>query len=547
MRRHLQPERGSTMSMAMIALTIIAMIMLFVGTQTMSSIFIGKRKQATSLGMAAADSAVEMYRLSVQSSLADEYDGYQLSRADLERLLRSRPTGGGAATGATVISSSDNWERQRGLKPAQVPPDARFTVAERKSDGTYSFWQVYQVVTPSRLPSDSVVGPAELTIFFRAWTADSPQSTNVSDPRLFRAEFRPSYFSDYQIVSNGPFVVDDNDDYDVNGPIHSNGYVVQGVGRGDGNALTGILFGTAPTCGSGAEFTTSRNAPIQVPGDSCQSAPRNRSARELSLLGVEQSYRWIEAECASAAVLCLDTERPSLSRPYRILLATNGVVVNGTHVPLVRTARNSASLTVLASDEVVLGGTLSVTDPNLAGRVTIANRRRSGNERIPRIMLQATSSGAGIGSAQPGKDVVGLITQGDVVLGIPPARSCIGSLSLAAISGSGSITIPPEYSTFSPPPINLESGNYQCTGRLDVFGSYSMHASFVASMAWRTASGGRTRSVGYPNVRLRYGDVFYRNTPPFFPQSLPWGVVKAKEANQSCLIAGTARMEPTCE
>lgn len=539
-------ESGSTLALSVLALTIIAMIVLFIGTQTMSTIFAGKKARDNSVGMAAADSAIEKYRVALEAHLADEYDAWMLTEDDLIRLVNQKVAGANAGR-AKVIASPDSWERAHGLKPAPMFSKYKYTVQEQTSTG-FSFWQVYRVIPPGRDKDHE----SNLTVYFRAWaTGANPDAPSTSSPRLFRAEYRPGYFSDFQAVSNQAFEVEGNPDYWIQGPIHSNGYDPRASWGGD--KAIGISFDSKsePRCFAGAEFSTSRNATIKVPGASCHKNkyPRNVHSRELDLLAAEKSFKWLEKdECnpKNSLVVCLRN-----SGPYNVRLGNNTVFVNGQPHHLVQTDLDSLSLTILLDNEVELSGKLTNTTSR-AARVTIATRRTSTTSPVPRVFLSAKSGGL-VGAANPKRDVVSVLAQGDIILPLKP--SCLHHVNLAAISESGGITIPPQYATETAPSSNdLLNGKMSCWNELTLFGSYSSNSSLLASKAWQVPAKApecksiykqfknRTCPIGYPIITLAYDPVFYRNTPPAYPPSTPWATVKAKEANRSCIDSKV----PTC-
>lgn len=561
------PERGSTLSLSVLALTIIAMLVLFIGTQTMSAIFSGKKTRDNSVGMAAADSAIEKYRVALEAHLADEYDGWTLDQADLERLVNDK--GAGIQAGE-VIHSPPSWELARGLTPTPAPNPHPFTVRERMGPSSgYSFWQIYKIVPPGRRAGKE----SNLTVYFRAWaTGSDPNAPSPSSPRLFRAEYRPGYFSDYQAVTNETFLVESNPYYKIDGPIHSNGY--SNKAGFTGTEAVGIKFDSmsTPTCTAMAEFSTARNAKIVgtgPPGASCgkNNVLHNRRARELDLLAAEKSFLWLKnEECGTEFVICRD--RSSASTPYKIHLSKNGVYINGEFKKLQPTDLDSLSLTVMLDDQVQLSGVLSDTDPNRVSRVTIATRRKDTLSALPRVFLRKSSGpyATQVGALNPNEDVVSVIAQGDIVLPLKTdlvpmnSNGCLSRVNLAVISESGALTIPPQYATEASPSVKFDGGELTCAGKLTLHGSFSSNGSLLASKAWAlpptspgcpvsvgdVAYAGVTCPIGYPLVTLRYNPVFYRNTPPAFPTSTPWATVKAKETNRTCLDDLTASGAPKC-
>lgn len=538
-RSPLQHESGSTLSMTMLAITIVAMIMLFVGAQTMSSIFTTKQKQERSTGMAAADSGIEKLRVALQSHLADEQDGYHLDLNDLNRLRDGQ-------TGTEVIPNNDaGW----GMSPVLVPRQYQYTVVERTAT-SIGYWQVYNVIEPHYMQGRS----SDLVIFIRAWATDA-SSTNprlTVRPKIFRAEFRPSYFSDYQFVSDAPFWVLDNSNYRISGPIHSNGYEADStfaVTEQD-NAPQfkhSIFFSRSPTCEPGAQFSSSRNKAMTVPGRSCRTALRRAQsdAREINMLGVVQTFEQLGARCGppSGGVLCVRNAATT-----RLRLLGNAVEINGVTYPAStwRQGPDSSSLSILTTGDLEVTGSLDSTGTDRVYRLTIANRRAGNVDRAPSIELHAGSTRR-VGAVDPSRDSVGIITEGDIVLRMRdrngPQSDCLQQINVAAISASGSITLPPEWVTRFAPPTRLD--NRDCSRPLRLRGSFASHGQFASSLSWKSEQGDVLGPVGYTQIVMEYNKRFYDNPPPYYPTTLPWAMTTVREADARCLTT-TTYMDPAC-
>ncbi|MCW2923065.1 MAG: hypothetical protein JWM98_469 [Thermoleophilia bacterium] len=525
-----QGERGITIAMAVLALTIISLLMLYIGTQTLNSMFTARKKQERSVGMAAGDSAVEKYRAALQAHLADEANGFQLDAAALRALVDQQPGADVVANGQTSVAAH--------LTPVRVPASSQFTVKEPGTD-SIGWWQVYDVLPP-RYASPAHGGtPSDLVVYIRAWATDKGGSgAVVTKPRIFRVEYRPGYFSDYESVTDAPFIVRDNPSYTINGPIHSNGYqITDWLTMGGGTTHRGIWFEKAPTCTPKARFSTSQGAPISVPG--CPAAAgAQTSARQISLLGVQDAFDHMNRRCG-AYVVCVTG-----AAPYDVVLGAGSVRVNGRSYGLVG-GPDSGSLAVLLDGDVTVRGALSY-QPGKAGRVTIATRRRTVTDRNPRVHLRG---GGTVGGATRDLDTVGIISQGDVVLDGPapagPSYPCMSNINVAAIAQAGSVTVSPEFVTLAPPAVAL--GGRECSGAVRFHGAFAGHGQFLASIKWPDiVNGGVTPSVGYSNPALDYNDNLYLNPPPFFPAATPWSMTRVKDADTKCLI-GPEAGNPACE
>lgn len=525
-------DDGSAVAMAILMLFIISILIAVVGTGALSSMFQAKRKTSHTVGMAAGDSGIERYRNALQTHQADESNGYMLDQAGLTRLMSD--------AGAVVLPNSQTSEHWRML-PVALPSQYRYTVRE-SFDSTYGYWQLFSVIQPKF----SAASPSDLIIYLRAWATDKTASaTMTSQPRVFRIDYRPGWFSDYQSVTDGPFYVKDNPNFTISGPIHSNGFAGQSFLTPDpGNPNVGYqgLYSNLPLpCTSGAELSTSLSNPgsIQVAG--CASAKREVGARRINLLGVEDTLQFMHTRCETTAILVCAKGSSS----YDVRLGAGGVTVNGRRyalqLPPGDARPDSEELTVLADATVRLSGAVSPSNGARAARVTIATRRPTMSSPQPDVILQA-SGGTTVGSSNYNRDSVGVISQGNVIMDVPPDSSCLRQISLAAVSEAGSVTIPPELVTLAPAAINLNS---KVCGAATYRGSFAAHGTFVSSMSWILSDGSRTPSIGYASPTLTYNPTLFRVPPPFFPTATPWAVADVKAASNSCLTAATAG-DPSC-
>ena len=528
-------ERGASIAMAILALTMVAFIMLYVGSQALNSMYTARKKSDNSVGMAAGDSAIEKVRVALHAGLASEVNDFMLTETDLKLLTSQQKE-------ITVIKNSAAPGYSSMVPVLLKDPATQYTVREPGSD-TIGYWQIFNVIRPHYSPA----APNDVVYYIRAWATAVGSDNITTKPRVFRVEYRPGWFSDYQSVTDAPFIFEDNQNVTINGPIHSNGYTVVDWLTADdsGNPRTGIFFKDPPTCTPNARFSTSQNRPIVVPGGSCSKAmsAKRQDARQISLLGVEDTYARIARYCGNGKglVYCLNG-----GGPYNVTLQTNGVRVNGATYPL-RWRDDNGSLVLLVDGDVVLSGSLSTSDGTKVGRVTIAARRRTATERQPDIHVRGCS-GCVVGSSNPARHTVAAITQGNVIFDTRnyPGAGCLSQVNLASISEAGASTIPPEFVTISPPPFALNT--LDCGASMKFQGSFSSHGQFIPSIKWPDIrnKGKWLGPVGYSKPTFTYSTNLYTNPAPFFPLATPWGVTKAKDADDRCLVTSKAG-DPTCE
>ncbi|MBC7644366.1 MAG: hypothetical protein H7123_04510 [Thermoleophilia bacterium] len=542
-----QPEQGSAIALAILTLFIISLLVVYVGTTTLGSLHNLNTKRDHTVGMAAADSAVEKYRIALLSHAADPWSGYLISSANAAKLLNTKTD-----ASATVLPSAPA-EASFGLSPAATTVTragaAYQWIARQQFDKTYSYWQVFHVVKPQY----NAARPQDVTIYFRAW-ATSLTGAITTKPRLVRAEFRPGLFSDYQAVTDLPFFTQDPAIV-FSGPVHSNGSVESPallVPAG----FTGISLNRSPQCAAGAEFSVPTGARIAVTGNCASGAFRKRlHARKINLLGAEESFGYMTSRCGPRASAMVCTAGAATSATgvrgmaaiatnaslYTIQLGVNGVRVNGQFFPLAPSSGSGDddALTVLVDQPVRLSGALIDTNGSRAGRVTIATRRLNNLSGAPDIHLDATAGGT-VGAANPAKDSVGVIAQGDVVL--TPGPRCLSTINAALLAESGSVSIPGEWKTLSPPP--TDRTGLECAGPLTIRGSMSMHGLLLADYGWTVAGRQLPGLIGYPNLKFYYNRRLQTNPPPFFPATSPWQVSATENADNACVT--TRQGDPNC-
>ncbi len=532
-------ERGMSISMAVMALTMVSFIMLYVGTQALNSMYTARKKSDRSVGMAAGDSGIEKYRAALQQGLADETNQYLLNELELKSLVERQDGATVKSNAATSVAAGMTDVSSR------IPDWARYTVVERGTDSV-GHWQVFDVLQPRYY--DSPTTPAsDLVVYIRAWATALDSSAITTKPRIFRIEYRPGFFSDYQFVTDAPFIASNFGTSNINGPIHSNGYSSASflAQEPPGTFRTGIYYANSPNCGAKARFSTSQGAPIVVNGASCTTAvdAARTDARQISLLGVQDLFAKMQKRCPSVLVVC-----PTTLPQNTVRLGNNQVTVNGTSYSLqtAATSPGNAALAVLLDGDVVLSGSLQ-TPAGVAGRVTIATRRLSSGDRAPRVFLRNPGSPnlPVVGSLSL-RNSVGVVTQGDIVMDGRSDYACLKRVNLAAVSSAGSITIAPELVTQAAPATDLT--NRSCPN-LRMEGSFAAHGQLVAALRWPDVRnpGTFTPVVGYNGSDLRYNDNFFLSPPPFFPTATPWAVTKVKDADSRCLTTTSIAGDPTCE
>lgn len=535
--QNIRREQGSAIALAMLILFMISAIILFISTSTMGSLFQAKRKTERTTGMAAADSGIETIRVALNAHLMDESDGYSLNEADLNKLVTDR--GGVVLANA---NSSDKW----GMTKALVPEEDSFTVRE-VADRGYSFWQVYQVHEPRYNSAE----PNNLIVYIRAWATQKREiddgGTNMAtSPRIFRVEYRPGYFSDYQMITDGPFFSQgSNDKWTINGPTHTNGF------EGDEwitEGKRGYDMQGPTSCSGRARLTASQDAPIARIGK-CNDFRGSSKARQISMLNVERTLLYMRERCGVPhGVRCFVSNNP-FKKSYNVEVSNQGVRVDGQMVPLEQNARCKLPNTTDCGDELMaailvdadinLSGSVKKRNDKKAVRITVATMRKDTYNAASRVWIEPARGL--VGAENPDVDTVGVISQGDIILGIRPFQ-CGSEINIAGIAQSGSITMPRELVTVAQPNVPMIA-SYVCPN-LSITGAFAAHGSLITNMSWNQLP--MITNAGYQRSNFTYAKGLYDNPPPFSTLSYPWAMTKVKDADKRC-FEGEEVSRPRCE
>ena len=396
------------------------------------------------------------------------------------------------------------------------------------------YWQVYDVIEPRY----SSMRPSDLIMYVRAWSTGKDMRL-ASKPRVFRIEFRPGFFSDYQLVSDGPIFGSQGSIWQIGGPVHSNGYPGPKWFSGD---TKGIKSKGMATCFGRARLSTSHDAEIDVPGCSggfIGGISRKRS-REVNINVVNDSFKYIKSRCGVVAYVTCATGRG----PYDVTMSAGGISWTsenggGGFAAAGGNVRNgdANSAVVLFNDEVRVSGSVSGMGVR-ASRVTIAAYREDPNALPANIVLRG---GGTVGGANPRTDSVGLVAQGDVILDVPPEGQCLGTVNAAVATAGGGVTMPQSLLTLTKPAADVSSSN---CGNITLTGSYVAHNPPRTFVRWTNKDGDEVGRAGYGTANYNYSDALYVNPPPLFPTSRPWAMTKVADAKNVCLT--TRAGDPTC-
>jgi hypothetical protein len=514
-------EQGVAMVQAVIVTVMAGLVVTLLSLSAINSTRTATRQAQRSVALPVADSAVVKYLFALQTNAVGEGTGYVLNRDAMDSLASSSP-GGAVWANSRFVGVDEELGRVEGSITSQ---GGAWTLREplRSNQGLFGYWQMYHVIRPDDY--DAATARADddhsLVVYMRAWVGD-PSGRVVSKPRIVRVQFRPGFFSDYQMVTDGPLTLGAG--MQLDGPAHTNGYRI-------GPDLVPTdpevrVKADAVSCGPEGKITTAfgtidRSVPAACldPGTGTRA-----TGKVVDFLQTEGSFESIRRDAGVRTAVF-----PYTGATQQVVLSGADVSVNGRTV----TVGGARPLALLFEGDVSVRGTLdgrlSIAAQNSAGsRPGAANIFIAGDVGIPMTGDSATNSG---------KDALGLIAQGSVV--VPTQLSggpCVTRIDAALIAETGRVGIPANEITPVDPPSRVSA----CAAPLRVHGSIASHLGPI--LLWRWGVGG---STGYATRRYQYNTYLKENPPPYFPRASVWRVAGFKEANYDCLVAARL-MDRSC-
>ena len=445
------------------------------------------------------------------STLASgEFDGFIPSRAVLAQHA--------AKVGGSVVSN-DTAHRV----DSRVPGRGRYTVRQPLPGNRTGYWQVYSV----RLPTWGSTPSGRVQVFVRVWTRN--RAGIETQPAVYRLEFRPTWFADYQMLFDGPARV--GPDAQIAGRVHSNGYATSYYGLLRSQAAQ-VLFEPGASCTATARVSTATGS-ISAPG----------SCRKRANTGIRYNFLRARDAVARMRPLCTNASlRPSVNFACPSGTGTTSIVLSGTNV-IVNGRPYSARVmgdrpgdkqgaVVIANGSVTVRGTLG---SNARATVFAASQSDStsyGQYGAPSAWI--TSNGV-VGASDIKSSSFGLVVEGDVVL--DERRASNVTYRGAIVTMSGMLSSNPIWRT----PVPTAGGRYGNSAR--VIGSIAGH--FPPQMI------NLDNRSGYANRRYVWLKSLYDNPPPLYPTAADWELTRFEPADLDCFqksAGGSLREDrPDCK
>lgn len=476
------------------AFVVIAVIGSARGTQGLSR----DRLEASASEQLARDAGAVL-AVAYSTLASGEHDGFVPSRQVLDAHA--------ARIGGRVVANSAATR----VDP-RVPARGQFTVEQSLLDGRTGHWQVYSV----RLPTWGTTRGGRVQVYVRTWTSAGGRATQ---PMIYRLEFRPTWFADYQMLFDGKQRISDG--AVITGRVHSNGYDVSyyDVLRTQGAQ---IQFEGSARCTASARISTALGA-IAAPG--CAARPDTGVRYNfLRARDAADRLRWL---CARPA------ERPSLqmacppgTETARVRLSGSSVSVNGTtldaRVHGDRPGHNQGAV-VLVEGDVEVSGILGAGARALVVAAPSTTSRSYGGSGD---QSNGASSGYVVGDVgaadRTPTSSFGLVAAGDIIF--DETRISGATARGAFLTMSGMVSSNPMWRTQAP------TGGGRMGGTVNIVGSIAGH--FPPALI------NQGNGAGFARRNYVWLDSLYDNPPPAYPTAADWEVTRMDPANLDCFARG---------
>ncbi|MCW2928036.1 MAG: hypothetical protein JWM86_2004 [Thermoleophilia bacterium] len=437
---------------------------------------------------------------SYSAMTSGEFDGFSPSEAVLRGHARR--------IGGQVVANRQLPAELRTVDP-RVPASSQFAVSQSLQDGRTGWWQVFSVKLPDwgRTPGGRVV------VYVRTWTTGA--AGTATQPTLYRIDFRPRYFADYQLLFDGPMIVGSG--AVISGPVHSNGQQNSFLDqfRPQVNRGEMITFEPGSSCASTAKISL---AVGRVVGNARCAAMTRRSDERYNLLRARDAAARMRVICdgphPSLDMLCLDTTGTTLVR-----LRGSFMYVNGRRLDAgIRGDRpgDNQGAVLVAAGRVDVSGALS---PGARALVVTSSDPGSGSYGVGGAPSAWITDRGDVGAA-PGdvRSSFGLVAEGDVIF--DELQSCGVTFRGAMLTMTGLARSNPTWSQYA-----AVSGGRTCNA-MTIRGSVSSH--YAPSLL------DPYNNAGFRRRNYAWLPALYDNPPPLYPTASDWETTALEPANLDC-------------
>lgn len=475
-----------------------------------------------------ARDAATSYANAYSALAAGEHTSFAIDQAAMRDLLSGRSASANGRPDQVIPNGRLRGQlgSLRSVDEDTIPASGRFSVRTVMADGRTGYWQPFAM----RVPTWGDTKGGVVTVYIRSWSANGNRL--VGQPLVTKVRLRPTWFSDYQMLFDGPIVLGSN--ARLNGRVHSNGYRVSLFNQFNNPATTPNMITLDPSvdCGPATRFTTSRGS-IGGPGR-CTGGRKARAdvGARVSLLRARDLTDRAHRLCArNGSSPGLNLICPPAAAVTTVRLAGQSVYVNGRRYGAGIAAnrnsfRASQGAVVVVPGDVRLRGQLGTNARVLVIASAPPGSQLLGSGNATSVTID---QGGPTGAGPVDSSSFGIVADGDVV--IDENAACGASFRGAVLSVTGALSMRTQWRM----PMFVGGGRL-CQRPLRVEASLSGHLPPTLIMAYDQTS----TTFGFARRSYSYASALFDNPPPLFPTAGDWNTVSMSEANLDCFTRSGA-------
>jgi hypothetical protein len=514
-------ERGSALIGAVALMILASFVMTAIMVSTRSSQQGARDRHESSAAEQLARDAGTVLAAAYSAVESGEHDGFVPRKPVLDGHVAKLGTGAAVIANASLPAGLQNVDTPR------VPAASRFTVRQSMLDQRYGYWQVYSARLPRWGRAESRGG--RVVVYVRTWTAPVADTTRVTKPVMYRLEFRPVWFADFQMLFDGPVWVGPG--ATLSGRVHSNGYRTSfynqyGPGSGFG-AAEQIRIDPASSCSSSARVSTSKGS---VTGSaSCQAVKRENIGEPYNLLRARDLTTRLRTLCGMTGGLVVRC--PAGTGLVNVTMSGNNVSISGMGTINASVAGDRPGdrqgAVVITNGDVRISGTLAQTARLLVIAATPSGAANYGTGSAPTAWIRNSGT---VGAHTATTSSFGVVAEGDVVL--DHTSACPITVRGALMSLTGMLSMHPTWRV----PIATGGGS-MCAGTATVQGSIVGH--FPPALI------SPINSAGYQTRQYLWLNGLFDNPPPSYPTAGDWEITRIAQANLDCFTGSALNTATT--
>lgn len=447
---------------------------------------------------------------------ASELDGFVIDRPILQRHAEQ------LGAGATVIPNGSGQipTELRRVDTARVPAAGQFTMVQRLDDDRLGYWQVYSM----KVPTWGTTPGARLTAYVRSWATPRNGSGFTTRPMVHRVELRPTWFTDFQMLFDGPFYLGAG--ATISGRIHSNGYETSLFNQYQQLVDEGVSIKSDPiVCTATARVSTAAG---RIDTSCPSSQERSSAGQRYNLLRARDMVARIRAFCGGGGGggVQLVCTRSTGEATVRLSGSSVSVSAPGFGSRTVSAGVSgdrpgqSQGAVILHDGNIRLSGQLGSRARAMVVAASTSDSATYGTGSAPSVWV---TSGGSVGApSNDDSSSFGVVAEGSLVL--DHTRACGVTYRGAAVTMTGLVSFNPQWL------LPFEVAGPTCPQPANLVGSISGH--YPPNLTSR-------RNGGYSGRTYDYLQSLYDNPPPLYPTVSDWEVTRLAPANLRCFAGGS--------